>query len=313
MTNKEQALLEFCQQEDETITKYDIVKQEQGDIYNTPIGEFSIIKEDEVDKAILEWVENLFDEIGVEMFNNNLPVEKFIDDKSKETILEDIKEFSSSYMEDINYEKGDISNEFTRQQEEIVEFLADKGEINFNLDDLKEYVADKDNFERSEEIAEFFQNYESNVEEYIEMYAENYAKEYEDCPVEYIIENFGNDALTKQIKEGNISVNLEEVAEEIKSIDGIGILSNYDGMENEQSFEGETYYICKQDDVKHEKITDIAENFLEFTGLNSQIGVDDIMTLLETGDITREDVVNFDYDAVADFIDFEDDIDITDD
>lgn len=305
MTVREQALLEYCKETDETITEYDIVEQDSAYmyLYSTPIGEFSIMTDDEADRAVLEDVENLFDDIGVEMFGNGLPIENFIDEESEERILDCAKEDAISYMEDIASENSSFSSDYTRQQEEIVEFLADKGEINFNIDDLKEYVEDKENSDYSEEIAEFFEDYDNDIDEYIELYAEDYAYEYKDNPIDYFLEHFGKDFVTDRLKEGFISVDFEKIAEEIICVDGRGnSLARYDGNENEQEFEGCNFYIYKQDDKIIEKVADMISNILEENPEQfKDISDDDIMELLDDGLIERETLENKDVEEILNY------------
>lgn len=313
MTAREQALLEFCQETDESITEYDIVEQDNAYrySYSTPIGEFTIMTDDEADRAVLEDIENLFDDIGVEMFGNGLSIENFIDEESEESILDCAKEDATSYMEDIAEEKSSFSSDYTRQQEELVEFLSDEREINFNIDDLKEYVEDKENSDYPEEIADFFENYEDNVEDYIEMYAEDYKDEYSDNPIDYFLDHFGKNFVNDRVKDGFISIDFEKVAEEITCVDGRGnILASYDGNEYEQEFEGCSFYIYKQNDTAIEKVADMISNILEENPEQfKDISADDIMELLDDEMITRETLENKEIEEILDC--FENDKEIT--
>lgn len=319
MNEKEQALLAFCQQEDEGITKYDIQKTEYDEnTYDTPIGEFLILTDDEADKAMAESIKNYIEDMGVEGFDKDFVQEIYtecIDERSQDNLMEIIEEQYTLYMEDIKYETSDISDNLTRQQEEMIEFLSQEDTIDFNTSDVKTYFESKEQCDSAEKIEQFLETYEDEITDYIDQYAQQSAEEYEDNPIEYFQENFGNEEIKHLIEDGTINIDYEKVAEKIADSDGRGNeLAGYDGEENEQKFNGETYYIYKQDDTERDKIEDIAQDYLDFTRLGEQIGVDDIITLLDTGEITREDIVNKDYDAVANCLEFDDDeIDITDD
>lgn len=199
MDEKKQALLAFCQEQEdgENLTIHDIVKSEYDDnVYETPVGEFSILTDREADDAFKTAVEGFIDDVGIEGFSEDFQeyiYNNCIDESSKEFLLDEIKELATSYMEDISYESGNETNTLTRQQEEIIEFLYENtNEINFTLDEVKEYEEYCDERpEYAEEISDFLENYNDDVSEYLDKYLEYSKETIAEC--EEILKDKGND------------------------------------------------------------------------------------------------------------------------
>ena len=351
MDEKKQALLAFCQEQEdgENLTIHDIVKSEYDEnVYETPVGEFSVLTDKEADDAFRQTIKDFIDYEGVEGFSEDFQkyiLNNCIDESSKKYLLEGIEECATEYMEDISFEDGFETNTLTRQQEEIIEFLNENtNEISFDIDNVKEYekyretvfehlyeegkiefetdLDDINNLKKYEgktpeyayEIAEFLKSYDDNSDRYIELYAEDYSNDYKNNPLEYYQDNFGEEEIKAMIAKGKITFDIDKIAEEVERSDGRGnLMASCDGNENEQYFEGETFYIYQQDNTIIDKVVDMIDEIFEDNSEQfANVLPDDIMELLDNEIITRETLENKDIEEILENIDNNKNIDITD-
>lgn len=155
-------------------------------------------------------------------------------------LIEDMRKISDEYFYDLAKEKLD---ELRKRLE-------------FAKNELSKISLNK-------EITEWFENYENNKDNLIEQAVKQDIEriENEEGWYEYIKWNFGKDYVSKLVKEGNATIDVEGIAGYIRVNDGRGgELACYDGME----WEWDDYYIYKQDDAvycrtENEFVEDIDE------------------------------------------------------
>jgi DNA repair exonuclease SbcCD ATPase subunit len=136
-------------------------------------------------------------------------------------------------IEDLESELEDLdANDDSERIEEINKLVL-------ALESQKEGLENIDYDERKEEIIERGRE-ELREDKYDEIYDEL------DDPVEYFVVSRGLYTLEELIKNGPVFLDEDEMASDMISEDGRGhYLSSYDGDENEQEYDGITYYIYR--------------------------------------------------------------------
>lgn len=165
-----------------------------------------------------EGIRNLFDDIGVMHINWGYlgGIQRFLDeDWFKEAHLES----NRFYAEDI------ASSEPERFAEEAEEYGLD----------LSQYDYDK-------ETGDYADSYLIN--DFAEAMRE--ATGYGDDDIQWYIDSFGEDDLNYLLKENPSILDEDALIEEIINVDGVASeLARYDGRENEEDYDGVTYYIYR--------------------------------------------------------------------
>lgn len=156
---------------------------------------------------------------------------------------------SDNYVDDLSdediIERGGIEDEIEEIDNKISELEDQQNELESQIEDPDEYE------EKWDEINSEIEKLNSEKEDLInstkekireEIYDETYS-ELED-PVEYFVEDRGIYTLEELMDNGPIFYDEDEMRKDIVRQDDRGtLLSNYDGVENEQDYDGETYYI----------------------------------------------------------------------
>lgn len=235
--------------------------------YDTPEGEYVIGTEDEVDRAAKESAKSYIDE---GLVNSNFArhyitmsdtdrrlyaqdeADNMVDDmddddiireKDLEETMEEIDEQESETMDKIDEFETEIENleselEDLDEEDDSERIEEINGEINIlkqQINSLKKISFDG----KKEDIIEQARE-ELREEKYGEIYDEL------DDPVEYFVETHGFYTLDELIKNGPVFLDEDEMASDMVSGDGRGhYISSYDGDENEQEYDGITYYIYR--------------------------------------------------------------------
>jgi len=246
---KKEALFEYLLTVDSEVELDEIKQAKYDDSYfETPYGDYYVYTNYEADKACVDYIENLIDDLGITgiwkpgtwQFNKVL---EFI---SSNSLWENIDEYNRSYLEDIKYEDDDIFE--TRQQREMVELLNEKKNLPVDYDELIEHLC---NGVYSEKCSKFLYDWEKNEEEYLDICTNiltDRNREYYNSPIEYYINEFGygSDEIKSLIDNNSLSIDYKGIAEWCNSVDGRGhTLSGYDGEEHEIDYEDETYFIYR--------------------------------------------------------------------
>ena len=206
-------------------------------------AEYLVYTDSEADEACRDDTASRLNDMGLEGFSSYASqyiIDNFL--TGSDRLWDEIKDWYVSYLEDIKSESGRIFE--TRQQDEIIDTLNEKGELPVDYDDLVAFV----NGENSDpDCSEFLAEWDNNVEDYIDTCAEYYKDDWDD-PIEYYRSNFGEDYVLRMIKNGDVDFDIDGVTEWRLDSDGRGgILSYYDGEEHEVEVRGTTYYIYRVD------------------------------------------------------------------
>lgn len=235
--------------------------------YDTPDGEYAVGEDGDAENAALESAQNAIDE-GV-VNENFLSDYITMSDTDRRLYAQEEADSREGDMDDdeiikqagIQNEIDEIDEKESEHQERIFEIESEVDELEIELAGLDE----EEDSERIEEINREIQHLESQKEgleviDYDEMkqdlidearekvreeiYDETY-DELED-PVDYFVHTHGFYTLQELIKNGPVFVDEKQVAEDMVSQDGRGhFLSHYDGDENDQEYDGITYYIYR--------------------------------------------------------------------
>lgn len=199
---------------------------ESGDYYGLPQYRTDTEYQDEewaitddyntVVDAARKSIGNLIDELGYESLNwdNMGGIEQYLDIDWFEEFRDDD---NLSYAQDIH------DSEYDRFLEEFEEFGLD----------LKDPKYELDNEDGDHSLA-------------IEDFATAMKENQEDDPIEWYIDNFGEEELNNLIKNDIVYIDKDKAADSVIDSDGVGhILSGYDGKMVEHDFEGITYYMFR--------------------------------------------------------------------
>lgn len=235
--------------------------------YDTPEGEYCVGTESEAESAAEDAAQAMVDEgiMGESFVSNYITMsdtdrhlwaqeeaDNRVDDMSDDDIIEE---------KDLEDEITTIDDEESENNDRISELESEVEELE---DELREFEEDEE-LERQEEITNELLilnsqiselegiDYDGKKESIIESAREEIKEEYYDSvyseledPVDYFVHTHGFYTLTELIKNGPIIIDEKKLIEDLISEDGRGsLLAGYDGDENSQDYDNETYYIYK--------------------------------------------------------------------
>jgi len=269
---KAEALLKYvCEDSGKEYTLDDIEEEKYSESYteyHTPIGTFTVLSDREADQAVVADIEALIDEMGLDAFSPQ--AQDYIENNCLDEAtcyLEDImRESFESYYNDIESEPSSYSFFENRLQEELFDmddtvspypltYVDNVIQVRYFHEDenmklgrlLDDYGLDIDTYD---EITEWFDSYEDNKEYLIDKAVDTKINEY-DSAVDWVRNDFGEEAIKTYIKDGTIRFDYEAIAEYIIDEDGRGSsLSHWDGEEIELTND---FYAYKQDDGVYER------------------------------------------------------------
>ena len=246
--DKVMALLKFLGLEftEENIERVD-VSSWNGNLYTVDgNSEFLVCTDDEADEEHKEGFMNLVDDMGLESFSPN--AQKYI----LENFVEDTP-FVDYYQDDMKSYAEDILNESESPMSITVydENTGEDVEVEVTNRLFKECLDNGIITESDLEISDIEDGEYVGDEDLVELWTEYFddpTKQGYESGAEWFKFNFGDDYFLK-FAEDHASIDWDEVCEWTKGEDGRGnILSSWDGEENEEYYNGKTYYIYCNDD-----------------------------------------------------------------
>lgn len=190
----------------------DIEESYRDNEFETPLGDYLVLTEDEAYEMEKEYIIDLLDDIGYEGLNVNL--NDFVTDDS--WFENEFRQYYRSYIEDIEYEDDDVfENRFIEECYEDANLLFDEdfekdenGNIDFkhlketvDIDDLKEKYLD---FLTTDSISDYIEEFRYQ---------------------------FGEDMFSEVVKRNNLIDN-DALADFCIRSDGLGHnIASYDGKE----------------------------------------------------------------------------------
>ncbi len=216
-----EALAQFLGLDEEE--KEDIEVDDETLTYDSE--EYLVLTDSEADDWFERYQRDLWDDLGIQSFSESFQ-DWIINNALDKSWFEDtMNESNKFYCEDIADER---SREFDNR---LVEECYERGLI------------DDDDFEEDEDGDVDHEQCKKDNDDLIELMVEDMNNDYDD-PVEWYKDNFGEEDLSKVAIENNL-VDLDEVIEEVKSLDGRGCLAGWDGKENSEKVNGEWFYIYR--------------------------------------------------------------------
>lgn len=235
--------------------------------YDTPEGEYCVGTDSEAESAAEDAAQAMVDEgIINESFVSDYitmsdtdrhlwaqeEADNRVDDMSDDDIIDE---------KDLEDEISTIDAEESDNNDRISELESEVEELE---DELREFEEGEE-LERQEEITNELLilnsqirelegiDYDGKKEDIIESAREEIKEEYYDSvyseledPVDYFVHTHGFYTLTELIKNGPIFIDEKKLIQDLVSEDGRGsLLAGYDGEENSQDYDNETYYIYK--------------------------------------------------------------------
>jgi hypothetical protein len=235
--------------------------------YDTPEGNYAIGTDHEADRAAEESARGLIDDGAMnedyakDYITMSDTDRRLYAQEEADMIVDDMDDDDIIREKDLEDEIDEIDSQESENRDKIDELETEIEDLESELEDLDA----NDDSERIEEInklvlhlesqKEGLENidYDERKEEIIErgreeLREEKYDEIYDelDDPVEYFVENRGIYTLTELIKNGPVFLDEDKMVSDMVSDDGRGnYLSSYDGDENEQEYDGITYYIYR--------------------------------------------------------------------
>ena len=190
-------------EEDEIIEGYD------DTVFEVNGEEYCVLDDDEANEAVVNDIENIIDDIGIEAFT---PAMK---DWIVSNAIGNDEWFDEALEEDMNYYVDDMSDD------EVVENAIAYGVI----DEDDAYVQDEDGNQEINPDLDIEDLGEKLVQELIDREPDAY---------EWYVYNFGEDSVRDLIKNGTLTLDYQAIADEVISWDGRGnSLAYYDSEEIE--------------------------------------------------------------------------------
>lgn len=190
-------------EEDEITEGYD------DTVFEVNGEEYRVLDDVEADEAVVDEVENLIDDLGIEAFT------PYMRDWIVDNAIDNIDWFDDALEEDMNYYVGDLSDD------EVVEEAINYGVI----DEDDAYVEDEDGNQEINPDLDIEDLGEKLVDELIDREPDAYS---------WYIYNFGEDSVRDLIKDGTLTLDYQAIADEVISWDGRGnSLASYDSEEIE--------------------------------------------------------------------------------
>lgn len=190
-------------EEDEITEGYD------DTVFEVNGEEYLVLDDSEADEAVVNDIENLIDDMGLEAFTDSMQ------DWIVGNAIDNSEWFDEALEEDMNYYVDDLSDD------EVVENAIDYNVI----DEDDAYVEDEDG---NEEI-----NPDLDIEDLGEKLVQELIDEQDDAYTWYV-DNFGEKSVRDLIKGGTLTLDYQAIADEVIRWDGRGnSLASYDGDEIE--------------------------------------------------------------------------------
>lgn len=236
--------------------------------YNTPDGEYAVGNDKEADDAAFEYAKQAIDEgiVNEDFLSDYI----YMTNTDRRLYAQEEADNREGDMDDDEIiDKADIQDEIDAVDDEESETQDRISEIESEIDDLEIELAGLDEEEdatRINEITEELEplrqelkslesiDFEGKREELIDEAREKvrekiYDDTYDelDDPIEYFIRvhGFYRD-VSELIKSGPVLIDDDKAAQDMVDQDGRGhLLSGYDGDENDQEYDGVTYYIYR--------------------------------------------------------------------
>ncbi len=187
----------------------EITEGYRDDVFDVNDEEYLVLDDDEADEAVVEDVENLVYDIGLEAFTDAMQ------DWILENAVDNMDWFDDALEEDMNYYVDNMDDD------EVVE-EAIRYDV---IDEDDAYIEDEDG---NQEI-----NPELDLEDVGEKLVQALIDEQEDAYTWYV-DNFGENSVRDLINDGTITLDYQAIADEVMSWDGRGnSLASYDGDEIE--------------------------------------------------------------------------------
>lgn len=206
-------------------------------------GEFTVGTEDEMQEAALEYVKNLIDDTGVDSFNESF-IENHIDTNSLKDYFEDwwrddIYQNPEIYFNDDDFELTSeqearieaIENEIAQYESEQSELDDSDEDYDYLYNDLQDKID-----ELESEKDEIIPDTDSPTDDMVESVLEDKLEDVENNPMHYIRE-YGLDL--------KYYVDIDELAEDMVSTDGWGVMNGYDGDYDSIYVNDEQFYIMR--------------------------------------------------------------------
>lgn len=193
-----------------------IVNDEDSEFYKQ---EFVVYTDYEADEAVKEDLENIIEELGWVV---NLPIEDYV---RNDSWFDDAKHESNEiYARDIMNESDDV------YESRFVAECVDRGIIPTNDGWFEEDEDGKLTIVKpiGDGVDAIY-----DAEDFFDEFVESLDSDYEDS-YEWFVDNFGESELGYYIENGSLSIDFDQLAEDVIRYDGRGnSLSSYDGEEHE--------------------------------------------------------------------------------
>ena len=217
---------------------------------------FAVGNWDQVHDAAKEYVQNLWDDMGVEAFGRPL-IESHIDDERVEEFFRDFYESDVNDSPESYFDEEDML--LSSEQEELIENLKGKIEsLQEKIQELNDIISSSDDTNEISEAYGDIEDAELEIEE-----AEEEIGAIQESPeggpsyemiedkIDSLVEEVRSNALYYLDEFGiDISdyIDVDSLIEDVLDIDGTGpSLGSYDGAENESSVNNTWYYVYRID------------------------------------------------------------------
>lgn len=180
----------------------------------------------DAEEDAIESFRSLWDDLGISVFMDGVLNPHFRENIDESWFEDAFHEMNENYAYDIESESD--STYGNRLVEECY--------------DAK--VIDDDDFEEDEDGDIDYSSCKLDTEELAERYTE-YLDEREDDILEYFVLNFGEQDVSRMIKENNLVDEYALASDVISETGPANELARYDFIENEVEYDGDTYYIYR--------------------------------------------------------------------
>jgi hypothetical protein len=246
--------------------------EDKPDVYNiTPTGshyrmttfqvfdsgisnnEYAVGDEDEVNRSVVEYVENLIDDVGYDGFSKGF-AENYIDEdavveEAEDVYSNDVSSNPESYLDEssreLSTEQEDRINLLRtqiREYENIISKLEDsidESDDEETIDDLKEKI---------EELQEQVEDNQIEIDEIVDSPEGQYKQEDIDEKVEELVDDVRKDPMWFINDMGldiNYYIDKDAFIQGVIDADGLGMLSPWDGSYDEFKVNGNWYYVMR--------------------------------------------------------------------